>query len=157
MDGGVKEKARGWWAWTLLIPLLVILGGCESDPVDSQDRAFAQVGQIQVQVQSAVAGGTGGLEETLAWRSDGPWVLAERISYQGQIGGETVRRPVLNPGELAPEYGSHPAAQRIAWAPALLGGLAPGAGARMRCPPVYGDGDPAGRRPGGGGPLGPVR
>lgn len=106
MDGGVKEKARGWWAWTLLIPLLVILGGCESDPVDSQDRVFAQVGQIQVQVQSAVAGGTGGLEETLAWRSDGPWVLAERISYQGQIGGETVRRPVLNPGELAPEYGS---------------------------------------------------
>ncbi len=102
----VKARIRTGRPLALLLPLLLALGACESDPVDTGELAFAQVGQIQVQVQSAVAGGVGGLEETFSWRSEGPWVLAERISYDGQIGGETVRRPVLNPGELAPEYAS---------------------------------------------------
>ncbi len=104
--GAVKARMRPGRPLAFLLPLLLVLGACESDPVDTGDLAFAQVGQIQVQVQSVVAGGVGSLEETLSWRSEGPWVLAERISYDGQIGGETVRRPVLNPGELAPEYSS---------------------------------------------------
>lgn len=92
------------WVWAVLI--LLAMGGCDGDSVTLPDPRFGQVGQIQVQFQSPVAGGVGMLEETLVWRSDGPWVLAERISYDQEQGGEAVRRPVLNPGDLTPEYRS---------------------------------------------------
>jgi hypothetical protein len=110
--GAVKAQCReaqvnrpalrlGWLAL-----LLLGLAGCDGDSVALPDPRFGQIGQLQVQVQSPVADGVGMLEETLVWRSDGPWVLAERISYGQGIGGETVRRPVLNPGDLATEYRS---------------------------------------------------
>jgi hypothetical protein len=49
---------------------------------------------------------TGFLSESLIWRSNGPWVLAEGVSYRGLHGSESVRRSRLNPGELAIEYES---------------------------------------------------
>jgi len=87
---------------------LVFLGlsGCDGETVTLPEPRFAQVGQIQIQVRSPLAEGTGVLEESFSWRSEGPWVLAERVSFEGRPGSETVRRPVLNPGDLAPEYSS---------------------------------------------------
>lgn len=57
-------------------------------------------------VSRPLASGTGTLETALVWRSDGRWVLAERIGYRGITGAERVVNSRLNPGELAPEYSS---------------------------------------------------
>jgi len=93
----------------LVLALLVtslILVGCDSEVAAPDDLRFGQLGQVQVRVTSPVLGGAGRLEEALSWRSDGPWALAERLSYQEILGSETVRRPQLNPGDLTAEYNS---------------------------------------------------
>lgn len=79
---------------------------CDRDPVELPEPRFAQVGELQVEVLSRMPGEEGILEEAFVWRSEGPWVLVERVSYLGRPGDQTVRRPTLNPGDLAPEYGS---------------------------------------------------
>lgn len=89
----------------LLLPFLVLVG-CDSDVAAPDDLRFGQLGQVQVRVTSPVLGGAGRLEEALSWRSDGPWALAERLSYREVLGSETVRRPQLNPGDLTAEYNS---------------------------------------------------
>lgn len=90
----------------LAVLALLLLTGCDGETTSPNDLRFGQVGQVQVRVTSPVLSGQGILEETLSWRSDGPWALAERISYQEMLGSETVRRPDLNPGDLTAEYGS---------------------------------------------------
>ncbi|TVR63406.1 MAG: hypothetical protein EA422_09420 [Gemmatimonadales bacterium] len=98
----------GPWRTAVVVMAGTVLGltGCDGNSTAPDDLRFGQVGQIQVRVTSPVLGGVGGLEETLVWRSDGPWVLAERLGYGDELGSETVRRPDLNPGDLAAEYGS---------------------------------------------------
>lgn len=110
--GSVKENVicaglRRWRA-TAAVAVLMLLGpaGCDGNSTEPEELRFGQVGQIQIRVTSPVLAGVGGLEETLVWRSDGPWVLAERLGYGDELGSETVRRPELNPGDLAAEYGS---------------------------------------------------
>lgn len=91
-----------------LLAVLVLPGaaGCGSDPVELPEPRFAQVGEVQVEVLSRMPGEDGLLEEAFLWRAEGPWVLVERVNYAGRPGAQTVRRPTLNPGELAPEYTS---------------------------------------------------
>lgn len=85
---------------------LLLAAACDSESVTIPEPRFAQVGEIRVEVVSSLEGGAGRLEEAFLWRSDGPWVLAERMRYLGLTGDETIRRPDLNPGDLAPEYAS---------------------------------------------------
>jgi hypothetical protein len=87
---------------------------CDStDPVDP--GGFGTVGEVEVEVRSPLGQPLGGpqlglfqgtLTETLRWRSNGGWTLAERVSYLGVLGSERVRRSRLNPGELTEEYQS---------------------------------------------------
>lgn len=97
------ERASLWGA---LAVVLLPMAACESEPTELPPPRFAQVGEVEVEVISPIAGGEGTLEEAFRWRSEGPWVLAERMRYQGLTGDESVRRPTLNPGDLAPEYAS---------------------------------------------------
>ncbi len=82
--------------------------GCGEDTVLVPSTHFGQSGRIQVEVTSLLPGEgrNGELTEILIWASNGPWLLTERVSYQGNIGGETLRASRLNPGELAREYAS---------------------------------------------------
>ncbi|MEX0856065.1 MAG: hypothetical protein WD056_00700 [Gemmatimonadota bacterium] len=90
--------------------LLLLLLGCDDTLPTSPAPGFGQVGEIQVDVRSplgqALGGGVfqGTLQETLEWRSNGAWSLAERVSYNGVLGSETIRKSRLNPGELTDEY-----------------------------------------------------
>ena len=69
---------------------------------------FGLEGEIRLDVHSPLPGATGQgeLHEILIWASNGPWLLTERVFYQGNLGAETRRSGKLNPGELAREYGS---------------------------------------------------
>jgi hypothetical protein len=67
---------------------------------------FGEVGYIQVDVVSRLDDDRGALAETLRWQSDGTWALAERVSYRGVPGSQTIRSSRLNPGELVREYAS---------------------------------------------------
>ncbi len=105
---GVKAWTRDARGTFLVLAALLglVLTACDDDPTGLVDPRFGQVGELLVEVRSPVFGGTGVLEESLLWTSRGPWVLAERISYGGVQGAETIRRPTLNPGELVQEYAS---------------------------------------------------
>ncbi len=105
---GVKSgRGRGASASSICaLALFALLTGCGGDEVLLGDLYFGQRGELQVDVRSPVAGGVGRLDESLLWRSEGPWVLVERLSYGGRHGDETIRRPTLNPGELSAEYSS---------------------------------------------------
>jgi hypothetical protein len=46
------------------------------------------------------------LDGILVWRSDGRWILAERLSFQGREGDQTLVSSRGIPGELAQEYAS---------------------------------------------------
>jgi len=59
-----------------------------------------------VEFRSPLGPGGSFLQETLRWRSRGPWVLAERIHYRQIDGSETLTARQLNPGELSQEYAS---------------------------------------------------
>lgn len=101
---GVKSNPRQVPAWVIVVIGFLTLSGCEGRTSVLVPGRFGQVGHIQVDVVSRLDGGSGLLRESLRWRSDGAWVLAERVSYRGIQGSETLRRSRLNPGELAQEY-----------------------------------------------------
>ncbi len=86
----------------------VVVGGCGADGVLDPTGHFGQNGRIQVEVTSLLPGDaqTGRLDEILIWASNGPWLLTERVSYEGNLGGEALRASRLNPGDLAREYAS---------------------------------------------------
>jgi len=86
--------------------LLVIVGvaGCEGNTTVVPAPLLAQVGELRADVQVPLAGGSGRLEGTLVWQSDGRWVMVERIYYRNQLGEEVVRRSRTNPGERAADY-----------------------------------------------------
>jgi hypothetical protein len=86
--------------------ILFLLAACDGDTTEPGDLRFGQIGELQVEVLSPVGQGNGFLDEAFLWRSEGPWVLVERLSYEGRSGHETLRQPALNPGELAAEYAS---------------------------------------------------
>lgn len=106
---------------------------------------FSEVGYIQVDVTSRLDDNRGALTESLRWLSGGAWVLAERLSYRGIQGNETIRRSRLNPGEFVAEYAS--LAQQLSEAPGhrLFGGAV--------SQDLLPDGDPAAREL----PTGPAR
>ncbi len=83
-------------------------GACEDGPTAMPPAAFGLGGEIRVDVHSPLVGaaGQGELHEILIWASNGPWLLTERVFYQGNLGAETLRSGKLNPGELAREYRS---------------------------------------------------
>jgi len=96
-----------------VLALLLLPTACGDDPLDPADYLFGQIGEVQVEVRSPLGfpvglpGVTqGALYETLRWQSNGGWTLAERVTYDGVVGSETVRRSRLNPGELTQEYAS---------------------------------------------------
>jgi len=98
---------------TLVLGILLFPVACSDAPLDPADFLFGQVGEIQVEVRSPLGlpaglpGVTqGALYETLRWQSNGGWTLAERVTYDGVVGSETVRRSRLNPGQLTQEYAS---------------------------------------------------
>lgn len=97
----------------LVLLLLAFATGCD-DTVTPTEPLFGGSGEIRVEVRTPIgalfdpASGetspTGYLTESLVWRSTGPWILAERVSYRGIHGAETLLRGRLNPGDLAREY-----------------------------------------------------
>ncbi|TVP43438.1 MAG: hypothetical protein EA350_13645 [Gemmatimonadales bacterium] len=87
--------------------MLVVVGattGCEGDTTVLPSPLLAQIGELRADVEVPLAGGTGRLEGTLVWQSDGRWVMVERIYYRNQLGEEVVRRSRTNPGERAADY-----------------------------------------------------
>jgi hypothetical protein len=83
---------------------LFATAGCEGDTTVLPAPRFGQVGEIRVDVQLPLLGDAGRLDGTLVWQSDGRWVLAERLSFQGREGDQTLVASRRNPGELAQEY-----------------------------------------------------
>jgi hypothetical protein len=90
----------------LALPLLLVSAGCNEGATELPPLRFGQVGELRVDVQVPLLGGAGRLDGILVWRSDGRWVLAERLSYQRREGDQTLVASRRNPGELAPEYAS---------------------------------------------------
>lgn len=82
----------------------LFLIACDSAPTTSSDSRFGHVGYVRMEVRTSLGGDQGILQESLTWNSNGPWVLAERVSYRGIHGGETLRRSGRNPDELARDY-----------------------------------------------------
>ena len=105
-QGLVKAKRATLAAGALLVT--VVLLGCEGGTILLPAPPFGQLGQIQVEVRSLLPGEArdGYLDEILIWASNGPWLLTERVSYEGNLGAEAMRASKLNPGELAREYRS---------------------------------------------------
>ncbi|TVP78581.1 MAG: hypothetical protein EA352_01860 [Gemmatimonadales bacterium] len=104
--GGVRLPGRRPFVLFLILILAGFLVACEDSTTEVSPGRFGETGEIRVDVNRPLAGGTGGVETALVWRSDGRWVLAERIRYRGEMGAERVVNSRLNPGELAPEYAS---------------------------------------------------
>lgn len=102
---GVKTGSR---LVALVLSFAALLAGCSGDTVSRPPALFGGTGQIQVQITSTLPGSAmnAALDEILIWASNGPWLLSERISYEGNLGGETLSASRLNPGELAREYAS---------------------------------------------------
>jgi len=97
----------------VILAVLVFPAACSEAPLDPADFLFGQIGEIQVEVRSPLGLPTGlpgvtqgALYETLRWQSNGGWTLAERVTYDGVVGSETVRKSRLNPGQLTREYAS---------------------------------------------------
>ncbi len=90
----------------LLAALALLMGGCDGETTVVPAPRFGQVGEIRVDVQLPLAGESGRLDGILVWRSDGRWILAERLSFQGREGDQTLVASRRNPGELAQEYAS---------------------------------------------------
>ena len=96
---------------TLVVSALLAITAvpaCDGDTILIPAAPFGQLGEVQVEVRSVLPGEArnGHLTEILIWASNGPWLLTERVSYEGNLGAETLRSSKLNPGELAQEYGS---------------------------------------------------
>ena len=88
--------------------LVAVVAGTSSadDGTQPEDLRFGQIGRVLVEVRAPLGTGAGELHQTLSWRSDGPWESAERISYRGSLGDETVARSSDDPGTLARSYAS---------------------------------------------------
>lgn len=109
----VPVKARRVVGFVSAMVLAWLLPACDGPDPIGPVGGFGEVGEVQVEVRSPLGQPLGGpqlglfqgtLTETLRWRSNGGWTLAERVSYLGILGSETVRRSRLNPGELTDEY-----------------------------------------------------
>ena len=109
-DVGVKrDRMRPAGCRALLFLMLSAwVGACADTPASILPGLFGLTGEIRVDVRSPLPGaaGDGELHEILIWASNGPWLLTERVFYQGNLGGEASRSGKLNPGELAREYRS---------------------------------------------------
>lgn len=106
---GVKGVRGSCPSSLLVLGLLILapfLAGCEGDTTVLPSPRFGQMGEIRVDVQLPISGESGRLDGILVWRSDGRWILAERLSYQGREGDQTLVSSRGNPGELAQEYAS---------------------------------------------------
>ncbi len=101
-------KARSVSIAAAALLLAGALAGCEGSTILVPPPLIGQVGEIQVEVRSLLPGEAknGHLDEILIWASNGPWLLTERVSYEGNLGAEMLRASRLNPGELAEEYAS---------------------------------------------------
>ena len=88
--------------------LMAVAAGtsCADDGTQPDDLRFGQIGRVLIEVSAPLGTGVGELQQTLSWRSDGPWESAERISYRGSLGDETVARSSDDPGRLARSYAS---------------------------------------------------
>ena len=79
--------------------------GCGDGSTQPDTLRFAQIGEVRVEVESAVQGGAAGSEgslmETLNWLSDGRWRLEEHILYEGVEGDATVRTGNAGAGAYA--------------------------------------------------------
>ena len=97
-QGLVKAKRAALAGGTLLVT--GVLSGCEGGTILLPAPPFGQLGQIQVEVRSLLPGEVkdGYLDEILIWASNGPWLLTERVSYEGNLGAEAMRASKLNLG-----------------------------------------------------------
>jgi hypothetical protein len=111
----VKEHGGSSSIFVLLLLVFgLVLSGCKDPTSPSDTERFGLSGEVRIEVRTPIGGRfnpatgvtspTGYLAESLIWRSTGPWVLAERVSYRGLAGSETVHTGRFNPGELAAEY-----------------------------------------------------
>jgi hypothetical protein len=98
-----RLRAHGLWRGVALAGVL-FAAGCDGTSAPGELGPFGATGEIRVDIQVATPGGTGRVETTLLWLSDGRWALAERIYHEGVMGDEVIRRSRGNPGDLAAEY-----------------------------------------------------
>jgi hypothetical protein len=103
---GVRRRFPSSLAVLGLLVLALVLAGCEGATTVVPAPHFGQVGEIRVDVQMPLSGESGRLDGILVWRSDGRWILAERLSFQRREGDQTLVSSRGNPGELAQEYAS---------------------------------------------------
>lgn len=108
-DGVKRDRVHPAGCRALLFLVLAAgVGACADTPASIPPGHFGLTGEIRVNVRSPLPGaaGEGELHEILIWASNGPWLLTERVFYQGNLGAEASRSGKLNPGELAREYRS---------------------------------------------------
>ena len=93
---------------TALCLMMAVAAGtsCSDDGTQPDDLRFGQIGRVLIEVSAPLGTGVGELQQTLSWRSDRPWQSAERISYRGSLGDETVARSTDDPGVLGRSYAS---------------------------------------------------
>ena len=103
-----RSVSRSWRRAVVCLLVAAGTGACRDPPLSVPSGVFGLEGEIRVDVHSPLPGavGQGELHEILIWASNGPWLLTERVFYEGNLGAETLRSGKLNPGELAREYGS---------------------------------------------------
>ena len=101
-NSGLLRSARA----TCLLVAVAAGISCADDGTQPDDLRFGQIGRVLIEVRAPLGTGVGELQQTLSWRSDGPWESAERISYRGSLGDETVARSRDDPGTLARSYAS---------------------------------------------------
>lgn len=88
---------------TILLSVGILACG---DPglADPDSLRFAQRGSVQIALISPLALGEGTLEQTLEWRSEGPWTLTEKVTYGIRIGDVNQRKSSVMPEVAAGQY-----------------------------------------------------
>jgi hypothetical protein len=93
-EPAVKEQGGISSTFSLLFLLFsLILSGCDDPAAPSDSARFGLSGEVRIEVRTPIGGRfnpvtglttpVGFQTESLVWRSTGPWVLAERVSYRG--------------------------------------------------------------------------
>lgn len=101
---GAALGIRGRLSPLAFTGLLAITGCGENGTTELDNFRFGQVGEIQIQVVTPLAGLSGlmgELQQSLTWNSEGPWQLFESISYRGVLGDAQLKGGTGDPGAYA--------------------------------------------------------
>lgn len=90
-----RRRARGLsgslpLAWALPLVAALASTACTDETIVLPAPRFAQIGELRADVQFLLPQ-EGRVEATILWKSDGAWVLVERIYHRGTLGAEVTR------------------------------------------------------------------